>query len=71
MTPTYTITESLNLIAGATALELIALVQIVQEESAGYNSHELAVIADQISARRQALTGGLDNPSQSQTFKKY
>jgi hypothetical protein len=55
MTATYSITEVLNLITGATAIELSLLVATIIEEGECYNSHELAVIADQVSARRKAL----------------
>jgi hypothetical protein len=69
MTATYTITEVLNLIAGATAIELSLLVATVIEEGECYNSHELAVIADQVSARRKVLQDGQGNLSLSPSFK--
>lgn len=52
---TYTITEILNLIDGANAVQLQAVCTTVLEETKWFKVDELTVITDHIAERRKVL----------------
>lgn len=58
---TYTITEILNLVDGASAVELQAICRTVIDDTQCYKAAELTVITDHITERRKVLEATAHN----------